>query len=383
MTKKNVLEIRKLFSPDKCSINKICGCYVDGDGNKVSTFRQQFLTLPEEETFKYFEIFKKTLSGSVGKNLITMPFPTSQEFDGGTQNFFNKLRKENLENDELLDEFYDKVIENYDYTGNYVIMLIHDTYDVPGKSSDGFTMDDASDEVFDYILCSICHVNLSKPGLSYFDSESVFHNRIRDWVVDKPDIGFLFPAFIERGTDIHNVLYYTKKPEDLHDDFVSNVLGADLPVTAGSQKTAFQDIISETLGDNCSYDTVKAIHENLNELIEMKKDSAEPLTLSKGVIKDLLSESGVTDTSKLDEAYKKATASPDDTAGVVVPRDTSPVIYASNVADTKKFEVKTPNVTIMVDPERTDLVETRDIDGCKCIVVRISEGIEVNGIPVK
>lgn len=202
-------------------------------------------------------------------------------------------------------------------------------------------------------------------------------------MVDKPDIGFLFPAFIDRGTDIHNVLYYTKKTEDLHDDFVSNVLGADLPVTAGSQKTAFQDIISETLGDNCSYDTVKAIHENLNELIEMKKDSAEPLTLSKGVIKDLLSESGVTDTSKLDEAYKKATASPDDTAGVVVPRDTSPVIYASNVADTKKFEVKTPNVTIMVDPERTDLVETRDIDGCKCIVVRISEGIEVNGIPVK
>lgn len=132
---------------------------MDGDNKKVATIKEQFLTMPEEETFKYFEIFKKTLSGSIGKNLVTMPFPTSQEFDGGTQEFLNRLRKSNLEDDELIDEFYDKVIENYDYTGNYLILLIHDTYDVPGKTTDGIMMDDASDEVYEYIMCSICHVN--------------------------------------------------------------------------------------------------------------------------------------------------------------------------------------------------------------------------------
>ena len=148
MTKKDVLEIRHQFAPSTCSISKICGCYVDGDNKKVATIKEQFLTMPEEETFKYFEIFKKTLSGSIGKNLVTMPFPTSQEFDGGTQEFLNRLRKSNLEDDELIDEFYDKVIENYDYTGNYLILLIHDTYDVPGKTTDGIMMDDASDEVY-------------------------------------------------------------------------------------------------------------------------------------------------------------------------------------------------------------------------------------------
>ena len=150
------------------------------------------------------------------------------------------LRNSKLEDDELIDQFYDKVIENYDYTGNYLILLIHDTYDVPGKTTDGLTMDDASDEIYEYIMCCICHVNLSKAGLSYFDSENTFHNRIRDWIVDVPDIGFLFPAFIDRTADIHNVLYYTKKPEEIHEEFIRYILGTGMPVTAGNQKEAFQ-----------------------------------------------------------------------------------------------------------------------------------------------
>ena len=333
MTKKDVLEIRHLFAPKECSISKIRGCYVDGDCNKVATINEQFLTMPEEETYKYFEILKKTLSGSIGKNLVTMPFPTSQEFEGGTQEFLNKLRKSKLENDELINEFYDKVIENYDYTGNYLILLIHDTYDVPGKTTDGIMMDDASDEVYDYIMCSICHVNLSKAGLSYFDVESTFHNRVRDWVVDMPDIGFLFPAFIDRSTDIHNVLYYTKKPEELHDSFISNILGTSLPITAGEQKDVFQEIVAETLGDDCNYDMVRTIHDNLNEMIEQRKDSPEPLTLSKNTIKNLLTESGVSDEkmADFDAHYEKVTAAasppeqpsenPEDEPAIVVPRE--------------------------------------------------------------
>ena len=162
MTKKDVLEIRHLFAPKECSISKIRGCYVDGDCNKVATINEQFLTMPEEETYKYFEILKKTLSGSIGKNLVTMPFPTSQEFEGGTQEFLLRLRGSKLQDDAILDEFYDKVIESYDYGENYYIILIHAVYDIPGKSSDGQEMFDASDEIYDHILCSICPVNLSK-----------------------------------------------------------------------------------------------------------------------------------------------------------------------------------------------------------------------------
>ena len=236
MTKKEVLEIRHQFAQATCSIDKICGCYVDGDRRKIATMKEAFLSLPEEEAFKYFEIFKKNLSGSIGKNLITMPFPTDSEFDGGTQEFLLKLRNSKLEDDELIDQFYDKVIENYDYTGNYLILLIHDAYDVPGKALDGMTMDDASDTVFEYLLCCICPVALSKPGLSYDASLNEFHNRIRDWVVNMPETGFLFPSFNDRATDIHSTLFFNKNPEEPHSEFVEGILGCSLPLSAGSQK---------------------------------------------------------------------------------------------------------------------------------------------------
>ncbi len=390
MTKKDVLEIRHQFAPATCSISKICGCYVDGDKKKVSTMKEAFLSLPEEEAFKYFEIFKKNLSGSIGKNLVTMSFPTHQEFDNGTQEFLLKLRNSKLEDDMLIEEFYDKVIDTYDYTGNYLILLIHDTYDVPGKTTDGLTMEDASDEVYEYIMCAICHVNLSKAGLSYFDSESMFHNRIRDWVVDVPDIGFLFPAFIDRSTDIHNVLYYSKKPEELHYEFVDKLLGTTSPITAQTQKETFQTIITETLGNDCNYETVKNIHENLTEMMEERKDSPEPFTLSKNSIKTLLSNSGVADDKleSFDEHFNKiavqaASVSNDESGNPKVQPETKLELYASNIVNTRTFEVKTPDISIKVNPERTDLIETREIDGRKCIVIQISDEVEVNGIPIK
>lgn len=152
--------------------------------------------------------------------------------------------------------------------------------------------------------------------------------------------------------------------------------------------------MAETLGDDCNYDMVRTIHDNLNEMIEQRKDSPEPLTLSKNTIKNLLAESGVSDEkmADFDAHYEKVTAAaappeqpsenPEDEPAIVVPREKSTVMYATNVANTKTFEVKTPDVVIKVNPERTDLVETMEIDGRKCIVIQISDQVEVNGIPI-
>ena len=129
-------------------------------------------------------------------------------------------------------------------------------------------MDDASDTVFEYIMCCICPVNLSKPGLSYDNINNEFHNRIRDWVVEMPETGFLFPSFNDRATDIHSTLFYSKNPEEAHNEFVENILGCTMPLSAGTQKEAFQALIEETLGDEVEYEVVKNIHENLTEMIE-------------------------------------------------------------------------------------------------------------------
>lgn len=372
MNKKEILEIRKQFTPENCTISRICGCYVDGEKNKKTELKEAFLSLPEEEAFKYFDIFRHTLSGSLGKNLLNMEFPLEQEQPGGTQEFLLKLRDSKLQDEMLVEEFYDKVIENYFYGENYYIILIHAVYDVPGKASDGLEMFDASDNVYEYLLCSICPVNLTKAGLCYNTESNAIEDRIRDWVVDAPAKGFLFPVFNERCTDIHQVLYYSKKPEELQPDFIDTVLGCRLPLSAKGQQETFQNLISDTLGEACDYEIIKNIHENLNEMLEVAKDEPAPLELSKGDVKRLFAQSGVPDErlETFEDAYEE-------TAGEAAP------LLAANITNTRKFNIQTPDVVIQVNPERTDLVETRVIDGRQCLVIVVDDHIEVNGVNVR
>jgi len=372
MTKQEISEIKKLFTPKNCSITRICGCYVDGEKNKKTELKQAFLALPEEEMFKYFEILRKTLSGTIGKNLLTLEFPLDSEFENGTQKFLLRLRDSKLKDEYLLEEFYDKVIETYEYVGNYLILLVHDVYDVPGKTSDGIDMDDASDEVYEYILACICPVNLSKPGLSYNAEENTFQNRIRDWVVGLPETGFLFPAFNDRSADIHSTLYYAKDSEDLKEGFVDQLLGCPLPLSAGGQKETFQALIEETLGETCDIEVVKNIHDKLNEMVEQHKEEPEPLMLDKNEVKTLFASSGVSN-EKLEEFDRHY----DETAGE------STSLFVNNVVNTRSFEVKTPDVVIKVKPERTDLIETRTINGRECLVIELGGSVEVNGIAVR
>ena len=385
MTKQDISEIKKLFTPRNCPITRICGCYVDGEKNKKSELKQAFLALPEEEMFKYFELLRKVLSGTLGRNLLTLEFPLALEMaaqaqtDGAEENaapnaheFLMRLRDSKLKDDALLEEYYDRIIEHYEYVGNYLILVIHDVYDVPGKTTDGIEMEDASDEIYEYILSCICPVELSKPGLSYDAAENTFHNRNRDWVVSLPETGFLFPAFNDRGSDVHSVLYYSKNSEELRDTFVEELLGCPLPMSADSQKETFQALIEDTLGEDCGIEMVKNIHDRITELAQEHKESPEPIVLDKNEVKTILADSGVANDklSEFDRHY-------DETAGE------STSLLMNNVMNTRTFEVKMPDVVIKVKPERTDLIETRSIDGRECLVIALDGSVEVNGITVR
>ena len=372
MNKKEVLEIRKQFTPANCAITRIAGCYVDHEKNKKMESKSAFLSLPEEEAFKYFDIFKKTLSGTMGKNMLNMEFPIDQEMPGGTQEFLMKLKASKLEDDMLLEDFYDKVIATYEYAENYYIILIHAMYDVPGRSSDNMEMFDASDEVYEYLVCSICPVSLSKAGLSYNAESNCIQDRIRDWVVDMPDKGFLFPAFNDRSTDIHGVLYYTKKSEDLQPELIEQLLGAKMPMSANTQKETFQMLIEDTLGEDGDYETIRNIHDTLNDMIEEHKEEPEPLQLDKTDVRKVFEKSGVSSEKMecFDQNYEE-------TAG----EKTS--LLATNITETKKFQIETPDIVIKVNPERADLIETRVIDGRQCLVIAVDDHIEVNGVNVR
>ena len=245
-------------------------------------------------------------------------------------------------------------------------------YDVPGRSSDNLEMFDASDEVYEYLVCSFCPVSLSKAGLSYNAESNCIQDRIRDWVVDMPDKGFLFPAFNDRSTDIHGVLYYTKKSEDLQPELIEQLLGARMPMSANTQKETFQMLIEDTLGEDGDYETIRNIHDTLNDMIEEHKEEQEPLQLDKTDVRKVFEKSGVSSEKMecFDQNYEE-------TAG----EKTS--LLATNITETKKFQIETPDIVIKVNPERADLIETRVIDGRQCLVIAVDDHIEVNGVNVR
>ena len=370
MDKKGVAELKRRFTKENCTFTRLCGCYVDAGKNKVVDLSETFLNLEDEEFYKYLEIAKKTLSGTIGNNLLELNFPLDEEAAGGRQQFLLGLRESKLKNPELRERFYDMVIESYDYAGNYLILLFHDAYDVMTKTTDNNALDE-SEEVFEYLLCAICPVQLSKQGLGYREDANRIGPRIRDWVVSVPDSGFLFPAFTDRSTDIHGLLYYTKNAEQLRSTFVDEMFGCTTPLSAGGQRDSFNALVEETLGDDCAYDTVMNIHEKLNEWVESQKDSPEPAVLTKPEVKRLFEECGVED-EKL-ETF-------DQTYEAIAGENAS--LMANNITNTRRTEIKTPDVVIHVDPDRAMLIETQVIDGRKCIVIPMEGDVEINGIHV-
>ena len=372
MTRKELNEIKSQYTLEDCGILRLCGCYVDGERNKITQFNENFLNLPEEEKHKYFDIFKKTLSGTPGKNLVDMKFNVDAYADEGARTFLMNLRDSGLKDDRVLNEFYDRIINNYSYVGNYLILLINQVYDIPAVTTDNIEMDDASDEVYSYILCSICHVNLSKPGLGYDEEDNNFHDKKQNHMVDVPDVGFLFPAFNKRSADEDMTLFYTKDVSEFEDGLIDCLLDCAVPLPAKQQKETFTSLVNEALGEEADLEIVKNIHENLEQIIEEKKqESPAPVMLDKTEMKDLLEKSGVKEEKleNFEEHFEMAAGE----HGKLV---------ASNVSSGKKFEVKTPDVVIKINSDKTDIVSTQVIDGRQCLVIQIDERLEVNGISV-
>lgn len=374
MNKKEVNEIKKQFTMEKCTITRICGCYVDSEKKKKTELAQVFLTLSEEEIFKYLTLFQKTLSGSLGKNLMNMEFPNAQEKQGGTQDFLLRLKNSKLQDNKLVEEFYDKVIAAYDEPENYLIILISAAYDVPGKTADGMENEDASDYVYEHILCSICPVQLTEAGLAYHTDKNSIGSRIRDWVVGMPAHGFLFPAFNDRNADIHSLLYYTKNSEQIQENMITQVLGCQIPLSYKQQQETFQKIVQDTLGEDCDFETLKAIHENLNDYCADNKDAAEPPELDKAGMRKLLEDSGVKSEiiGNMDEAFDQLTND-----GKV------PKFAAETIAHTKGFDIAMPDVVVKAKPEYTDLLEIKQINGVPHLIIRLNGAVEVNGIAIQ
>ncbi len=312
MRKKDILELKKRLKKDHCTFTKMCGCYVSGEKHVILKFRETFLNLEEDDYHKYMEIAKKVMSGTIGNNILQLEFPLNEDLINEKQISLMQLKSSALKDDALLDSFYESIIENYDYTGNFLILLYHDAYDVITKTKDNAKLDE-SEEVYEYVLCAICPVSLTAPGLRYYEDENRIKARDRDWVVEAPANGFIFPAFINRSSDVNSIMYYTKNAKDPHYELMEYALGCPSKQTATIQKETFQEIIKGSFGaDEKKADKVfMEVQESINNMIEehnsMYEDvaDAEPIIISHNDIQNILIESGVPEelAPKIEKSY--------------------------------------------------------------------------------
>lgn len=374
MNQRELSELRRRFRPDKSAISHIYGCYVNSSKEVISYIDTSLGVMPQEEAEKYLGLLKKALSGTLGRNLIDIVFSTQQVVDSDEHRLLSALRDSGLKDREALQTFYRTVIDSLDMGGsNYLILLAHDIYDVPYRGKDDETQADASDQVFSYIVCSICPVKDGKIELGYFPGENEFHNSVPGQIVAAPELGFLFPAFDDRAANIYNALFYSRKADELHQELISAVFRTEPPMSAAEQKEAFESALSEALEDACSMDVVQAVHEQLTERIGQHKESKdpEPLALTVREVGDILTACGVAEErvaafcEKCGQQFGAGAA-----------------LSPANLIDSRRFEIKTADATIKVDPEQSYLVETRMIGGRSYILIPANEGAEINGFSV-
>lgn len=374
MNEKETAELRRRLRPDKSNIAFIRGCYVNERKEIISQFNEPVSMMPVEDSEKYLSLFRKVLTGTIGRNLLDLSFETQQVVSGEEHKLLMALRDSKLEDENAVQAFFSRTIQSLDLEGNCLILLTYNTYDVYYKGKDDVVQEDSSSEQFRYVLCAVCPVKETKPSLNYINRESRFHIQAAGQVVGMPEFGFLFPAFDDRATNIYNALYYTKNVQENHAGFVDALFKTPVPMPAMVQRETFQTILGETLEEECSLEVVQSVQDHLGQMIAVYKESreVEPLTVSKKGIRAMLAASGVS------EAHAEAFDERFD-AEFGVNAEINPV----NLVDTKRLEVKTPDVVIQVNPEHSELVQTRIINGAKCIVIKVSEGVEVNGVPVQ
>ena len=424
MNKKEVLELKRRFKKEAATFTRVCGCYVDGNHNKVCKFGNTFLNLEEDEFYKYLEIANKALSGTIGNNLLELKFPIEEEEVGDRQHILMALRASKLEDENLLDTFYDLVIDTYDHAGNYLIVLFHDVYDVMTRTKDNNNLDE-SEEVYEYLICAICPVDLSKPGLGFLEEEHRIGPRVRDWVVGAVDTAFLFPAFNDRSTDIHSTLFYTKNTKEPHSEFMANGLGCGIERTATEQKMAFHSIVRNVLGaeDEHTDDVLLDLQQNLSDMIdeyaETHDDDEDVFLLDKEVVTKLLADSDISEEKaakiekSVDEAFgEKPPAAEnvidskalvqnelrvekmalEDQVGTLtvqlnekdeaLAERTSQLIEKQEEIDNYIAETKTYDVVLRVKPEKASQIKSQVINGQKCLVIPMGEDehATINGV---
>ncbi len=374
MTEKEIAEIRRRFKVDKNNINSLIGCYVNANGDVLSQFKLSTNFMDSNEKEKLFAVLRKTLMGTHGKNLIDIEFSTQQVVKSDEHSLLMSLRDSKLEDDESIQMLFQKIITSCFFEQSYLILLALDVYDVPYKGKDAMDTGEKgfnSDEIFTYMVCSVCPIKETKAELGFSPIENEFYSSTIECIVGAPVLGFMFPSFDDRSSNIYSALHYSKDITGKNEDFVSNIFNVQLPMPPQIQKDTFNEIMENSLEEICSYDVLQTMHTKVSEIVAIHKEAKEeqPLLLSKNQFKNMLSDCDVPEENL--QNFEKAFDEKFGEDAVLPPK---------NIIDTSKINVKTNDVTVNVNAQSADLLQTKTIEGVKYLMIRLDDTVTVNGI---
>ena len=372
MDKKGIAEVKKCFKKEDCRIDRMVSCFVNEEGEVIARFSDSFYALEDKELFKYCELFKQSLSGKLGRNLYTLAFPLEEENEGGKQQELYQLLQSELKEEALYDAFFEKVRKDYPIPGKHLLLLAHGVYDVPKKTTDGLVLEDASENVYSFLLFALCPVSLLKEGLCFDQQSDSFISRSEDFVVQKPEISFLYPAFHDRGSDIHELLYRCKKREDSLDSLPETLFGTPLPMGEKQQKNCFSKLVEEILQEDCTFENVRLLQEELAELQNKENEEEREQSLPKNQVKALLEKAGATE-----EQLLNFSSLYDEELG-----EKNESLFLENLADST-LRLDSDNVHLRIKNEVSAILESRIIDGKEYLLLPISDNLECNGISIR
>ena len=372
MDKKGIAEVKKCFKKGDCRIDRMVSCFVNEEGEVISRFSDSFYALEDKELFKYCELFKQSLSGKLGRNLYTLAFPLEEEKEGGKQQELYQLLQSELKEEALYDAFFEKVRKDYPIPGKHLLLLAHGIYDVPKKTTDGLVLEDASENVYSFLLFALCPVSLLKEGLCFDQQSDSFISRSEDFVVQKPEISFLYPAFHDRGSDIHELLYRCKKREDSLDSLPEILFGTSLPMGEKQQKNCFSKLVEEILQEDCTFENVRLLQEALSELQNKENEEEREQSLPKNQVKALLEKAGATE-----EQLLNFSSLYDEELG-----EKNESLFLENLADST-LRLDSDNVHLRIKNEVSAILESRIIDGKEYLLLPISDNLECNSISIR
>lgn len=191
INREDMLALTRRMTVTRTSMRRIAGMYVDQEGEMDGTFNIRFLKLSPAERERNLALAKQIPFAGTNTQLRRYFLPDSAKQKDSVWKLLAGIRDAELENDALLDLFYECFMEGEYRGSSYGIFFFHDIYDIPAKASDHERLGE-SEQTYSYLICAVCPVT-------------------GEYEAGDPVWGFLYPAYVEGGAAVNCVDVYEKE----------------------------------------------------------------------------------------------------------------------------------------------------------------------------